>query len=173
MSKKLRQSSIRLYELLLRFYPKDYKDEFGEEMKFVFMESLRDARASGKVTIFWIRIILDAGKSLFNQYLEEKKGGVSMKAKKNDLIMQNKIFIWILVAVGALLTIPLLGRFPWTLSDFVIMGLLLFFAGAVFVIAGRKFRPRKSRIIAAVVVGIVFLYVWAELAVGIFTNWGS
>ncbi len=37
----------------------------------------------------------------------------------------------------------------------------------------RKLRTAKSRLIAAGVIGLAFLYCWAELAVGIFTNLGS
>jgi hypothetical protein len=63
------------------------------------------------------------------------------------------------------------GGVNWTLSDFVIMGGMLFVAGTLLDIAWRKMG--KYRAIAAAAVAILFLWLWAELAVGVFTNWGS
>jgi hypothetical protein len=52
------------------------------------------------------------------------------------------------------------------------MGILLFAAGSVFVLAARAVHPKRWWAVG-VLLGVVFLYVWAELAVGIFTNLGS
>jgi len=100
-----------------------------------------------------------------------------MKTKKTDLIKQNKIFGWIAAATGLILLIPLIAmqftrEVNWTLSDFIVMGLLLFGTGFLFVHVARV-TPRKYRtfIGIAFVVGLVWL--WVELAVGLFTNWGS
>lgn len=59
----------------------------------------------------------------------------------------------------------------WTLSDFVVMGVMLFVAGLLLELAFAK--AGKGRFIAAGVILFLFLWLWAELAVGIFTNWGS
>lgn len=94
-----------------------------------------------------------------------------MKTKNNDLFMQNKIFGLIALGTGVLLSIPLLARFPWTLSDFVVAGAALFIFGSIFVLAARKFN--NHRLLVGIVVALLFLWLWAELAVGVFTNWGS
>lgn len=99
-----------------------------------------------------------------------------MKTTNTDIIMQNKVFLWIALATGLILLVPLLAMqftddVAWTLFDFAIAGVLLFSAGFVFVLAAR--RTRKYRVIIAIVVAAAFLYLWAELAVGIFTTWGS
>lgn len=99
-----------------------------------------------------------------------------MKTTNTDIIMQNKVFLWIALATGLLLLVPLLAMqfsddVAWTLFDFATAGVLLFSAGLVFVLAAR--RTRKYRVIIAIVVAAAFLYLWAELAVGIFTTWGS
>ena len=59
----------------------------------------------------------------------------------------------------------------WSLSDFVTAGALLFGTGLMFVLAARKMR--KYRAVLGVVHAATLIYVWTELAVGIFTAWGS
>lgn len=100
-----------------------------------------------------------------------------MGTTSNSLIMRNSVFAWIAVATCFLLLIPLgamqfTREVNWGVTDFIFMGLLLFTAGSVFVVAARRV-PHKYRLALAVVIVGTFLYVWAELAVGIFTNLGS
>lgn len=59
----------------------------------------------------------------------------------------------------------------WTLLDFVVMGTLLFITGMGLDIAYRK--AGKYRAVAITAIIFAFLWLWAELAVGVFTNWGS
>jgi hypothetical protein len=87
-------------------------------------------------------------------------------------IMKNS-FVRIALVTGGILLIPLLARFPWTLSDFVVMGVLISGVGTLVELARTKVRNKTHRI--ALIGGFVFLglWLWAELAVGVFTNWGS
>ncbi len=181
MSKAVINRSKRIYGFLLKFYPKNYRQEFGEEMKYVLSESLKDAYTEngeqGIITL-WARTIIDAGKSLLAQHLENQKGGDSMKTKSNDIIMQNKVFIWIALATGLILLIPLIamqfsGEWDWDVPDFIIIGILLFGMGSLFVLTARKIRKNSHRVAVGIVFAIALLYIWAELAVGIFTNLGS
>ena len=101
-----------------------------------------------------------------------------MKPKTNDLIMQNRIFGWIALATAAILMIPLIAMqfssdVDWRLNDFVIMGILIFGTGSLFVLTARRARSVKRRVIIGAVFLLALLYLWAELAVGIFTHWGS
>lgn len=99
-----------------------------------------------------------------------------MSDKKKDIFAQNRIFIWIAVATVFILLIPFIAmqfsdQAIWTPFDFIIAGVLLFGTGYLFVLTSRKIKKYR------VALGILFLtalvYVWAELAVGIFTNLGS
>ena len=92
--------------------------------------------------------------------------------------MQNKNIWFILFVTLLLLCIPLVAmqfteEVNWTLSDFVVMGALLFVTGLVFEYAMRKLKTTTQRLIAVGVIALGFLYIWAELAVGVFTNIGS
>lgn len=66
-----------------------------------------------------------------------------MKTKNTDIIMQNKVFVWIALATGLILLVPFLAmqftdEVAWTLSDFVIAGTLLFGTGLTYVLVARK-----------------------------------
>lgn len=94
---------------------------------------------------------------------------------KNSTIMslQNKRLILILAAVPTLLLIPLIAMqfstgVDWKILDFLIMGVLLLGTGLLCEFVLRKVKSTKSRIIFCGIVLLVFLLVWAELAVGIF-----
>ena len=100
-----------------------------------------------------------------------------MTAKSTDIIAQNKVFLWIALATVVILSIPLIAmqfsdEWNWSLSDFIIMGVLLFGTGFAFVHVARV-TPRKYRTVIGIAFVAALLYVWAELAVGVFTNIGS
>ncbi len=100
-----------------------------------------------------------------------------MKHKTNDLVFQHSIFIWIAIATVAILLVPFAAmqftnEVSWSLMDFVVMGALLFGMASLFVLAARK-TSRRSRVLLGMVFLAVFVYIWAELAVGVFTNLGS
>ena len=81
-------------------------------------------------------------------------------------------FLRIVLITAAILLVPLVAmqftrEVDWTLSDFVIMGVLLMSTGLLFDLAARKIRSRRNRLITIGVIAFGFLFVWAELAVGI------
>lgn len=95
----------------------------------------------------------------------------------NNLIMRNAVFAWIALGTCLLLLVPFgamqfTSAVRWGAMDFIVMGFLLFGAGTVFVLTARKV-PQKYRPALGAVVAAAFVCVWAELAVGIFTNLGS
>lgn len=95
-----------------------------------------------------------------------------MRQKANDLMLQKKVFIWIALATGAILLIPFIAmqfttEVNWDETDFIVMGSLLFGLASLFVLASRRV-PRKHRLLLGVMFIAAFLYLWAELAVGVF-----
>lgn len=100
-----------------------------------------------------------------------------MNQKTNDLVFRNSIFIWIALAVVVVLLIPFFAmqftsEVYWTKADFVVMGSFLFGMASLFVLAARK-SPRRHRTLIAMIFFAVFVYIWAELAVGVITNLGG
>ena len=79
---------------------------------------------------------------------------------------------------AAVLMMPLVamqftGEVDWTGSDFLIAGILLMVTGLAFVLASRTVKTTRQRVLVGGLIALAFVYVWAELAVGIFTNLGS
>jgi hypothetical protein len=68
--------------------------------------------------------------------------------------------------IATLLTLPAILRFPWTASDFVIMGILLGSVGLGIEFLVRQPGTLLSRLGGIVVVLTAFLTVWVNLAVG-------
>lgn len=84
----------------------------------------------------------------------------------------NKRLTIISFCMVSLLLLPLVAmqftdEVKWTLSDFVVAGILLLVAGLAVEFTMRKVKTTKLRIVACGALLLVFLLLWAELAVGI------
>ncbi|HYD35175.1 MAG TPA: hypothetical protein VD999_03865 [Vitreimonas sp.] len=162
MSKALIQKSEQTYAFLLKLYPRSFRQEYEQEMMFVFCESLKDSyqqrREQGVINL-WARTSVDILKSLVIQHIQSKKG---------NPVMKNQSLMRVALGTAALLMIPLLGQWPWTVSDFVIMGVLLSATGLMLEFVSSKVKNTNQRIAIALAIVFVFLLIWVELAVGLF-----
>ncbi len=75
----------------------------------------------------------------------------------------------------SLLTIPLVAmqftdEVRWSVVDFVVMGLLLLGLGLSIELVLKKTKSTKKRWTYLSIVLLIFLLIWAELAVGIFNS---
>jgi predicted Kef-type K+ transport protein len=91
--------------------------------------------------------------------------------------MRNSVFAWIAIATIVVLLIPfaamqLTSEVQWGIMDFIVMGFIVFVSGTVFVVAARKI-PQRYWWVLGGIVAVALFYVWAELAVGIFTSLGN
>ena len=89
------------------------------------------------------------------------------------MIMKNKNIKIIMLSVVFLLLIPLIAmqftdEVNWTPFDFVVAGVILFGTGLIFDLIFKKIKNIKYRVAISIVLLIVLLLIWAELAVGIF-----
>ncbi len=96
---------------------------------------------------------------------------------QHDIISDNRIFGYLAIATFAALCVPFVATLVsddvnWDIGDFVVMGALLFGLSSAYVLLARLIAP-KLRMVAAIVFVVIFLYIWAELAVGVFTGLGS
>jgi hypothetical protein len=86
---------------------------------------------------------------------------------------RNKRLIAILSTAAFLLLLPLIAMqfttdVNWSLSDFIIGGVLLFGTGLVIELALRKIKSTKHRFLICGLILFMLFLVWAELAVGVF-----
>lgn len=89
------------------------------------------------------------------------------------LALATGLFLLVLLALQLTIGTGVDGQgFNWRPSDFVAMGALIIFTGATFVLAAQKL-PRKYWLALKVLLALAFFYLWAELAVGLFFNFGS
>ena len=80
--------------------------------------------------------------------------------------------------LGALLLTPAIAmqftsEVNWTLSDFLFAAVMFIVLGGAIEFIVRAVRTRSTRLLAILAVVVGFLWLWAEMAVGVFTNWGS
>lgn len=75
--------------------------------------------------------------------------------------------------VTVLLLIPLIAmqftnEVNWDISDFMVAAVLLLVAVFTYELISKKVKTPKYRTILSMVLLIIFLLIWAELAVGVF-----
>ncbi len=83
------------------------------------------------------------------------------------------IYIRIALLVLGLLMIPFVAMFfskevHWSPMDFILMGCLLYTMFYSMYWVNNRFKGKKQRILYLATTLVVFLIIWAELAVGIF-----
>lgn len=82
-------------------------------------------------------------------------------------------------AIVAILMLPIIGMMisenvNWSIADFVIAAILLSIVGLGVDSVFSKLKTRRSRMLALMIIFIVFALVWGELAVGLFgTPWAG
>lgn len=88
-----------------------------------------------------------------------------------------RLTMWI--ALAGLLALPAIAMmvgaegFAWGPGDFIIMAIMLGVLGLGIEFVGRVAKTSQGRAIGIGVAILAFLWLWAELAVGVFTTWGS
>jgi hypothetical protein len=151
-------ASERAYRSLLRAYPRELRDEYGDEMALSFRdlcrEELEEHGGTGLAAL-WVRTLPE----LLYTAFKERSNTMSRNT--------NRSVFGVALATTFLLLIPLLANWPWTPSDFVFAGALIFGTGITYVLVAS--RAGKIAYRAAVGVALVagFLLVWINLAVGI------
>ena len=102
-----------------------------------------------------------------------------MDSAQNDTFRSERSFVAITVVsiAGVLFFVPLIamqftGEVNWGFGDFAVWGALLAGASAAFLWSLGKL-PRRYWFVAGFTIAAIFIFIWAELAVGVFTNLGS
>jgi hypothetical protein len=152
------RNSERAYRSFLRAYPRELRDEYGDEMALCFRDLCREEledRGGLGLAALWAHTLPE----LFHTALKER----------STMLVRNtyRYVLGVALATAVLLLIPLLANWPWTLSDFVFAGALIFGTGLVYVLVARNGGNIAYRFAVGVALVAGFLLVWINVAVGI------
>lgn len=154
-------TSSRLYAVLLRFYPKRFREAYGDELQLVFRDCARDGYQRGggwEVLRVWSGVLPDLIVSAAEQHAEEEST-VSLKVLIGILSGAGVIGggLWILASVLILQRPEGSGGAYRDVTDLMplfFVGLQLFSMGliAVFLLPGRHWEP-LARVLLLVAAG--------------------
>lgn len=90
-----------------------------------------------------------------------------------SMLTKDKRFSFILIFGALLLCIPFIAMqftsiVNWTLFDFLVAGFLIFGTGSLLELVLRKVKTTRNRLYLFGAITLLFLTVWAELAIGVF-----
>ena len=150
-------TSERAYRSLLRAYPRELRNEYGDEMARLFRDLCREELEDGGLGLatLWARTLPEL------LYTATKE--------RSTMLARNpyRSVAGVALAAAFILLIPLLAGWPWNLADFVFAGALIFGTGLAFVLAARKAGSIAYRAAIGVALAAAFILVWLTGAVGI------
>jgi len=151
-------TSQRTYRTLLRAYPRELRDEYGDEMARCFRDLCREQLEEGGglgLAALWARTLPE----LLYTALKERS---TMLARNTYRSVGG-----VALATAFILLIPLLAEWAWTLFDFVFAGALIFGTGLTYKLVARKAGNIAYRAAFGIALAAAFLLVWLTGAVGI------
>ena len=152
-------TSERAYRALLRAYPRELRDEYGEEMARCFQElcceELEDGGGFLGLAALWAHTLPE----LFYTALRERSIILARNAYRP--------VVGVALATAFILLLPLLAGASWSLADFVIAGALIFGTGLTYVLVARKAGNIAYRAAVGVALAAALLLFWVNGAVGI------
>jgi predicted ferric reductase len=107
-----------------------------------------------------------------------RKSSIAITGKSSSTMKKKTIHI-ILYTIGGILALALISdvtseEMQWSAADYLIAAVILLAAAASIVFIKRKITGRRARLTAFVILAILFVLVWGELAVGLFgTPWAG
>jgi len=154
-----RQRYRSWYAVLLRFYPKQYRERFAEQMEQTFDDLLRE-RGGKRLFSHVLTIFIDTSAAIVRERFKEAR-------------MKHRSIIYLAFATAFLLLIPRIAmQFPsgvkWDIFDFIFAGTMIFGTGLLFELARKKAGGSwPYKLGAALALAAAFLLIWINAAVGI------
>ena len=158
------ETSERAYRSLLRAYPRELRDEYGEEMARCFRDLCREELEDGGglgLAALWAHTLPE----LLYTALKERSTMLARNAYRS--------VVGVALATAFILLIPLLAAPTWSLADFVIAGAVIFGTGLTYELAARKAGNIAYRTAVGVALAAAFILDWLNLAVGVIGTSGD
>ena len=151
-------ASQRVYRSLLRAYPRELRDEYGDEMVRCFRDLCRDALKNGGglgLAALWARTLPE----WLSTALKERSTMVARDAYRS--------VAGVALVTALILLLPFLAQWDWGPADFVIAGALIFGTGLTYQLVARQGGTTAYRLAVGIALAAAFLLVWMNLAVGL------
>jgi hypothetical protein len=151
-------ASQRAYRSLLRAYPRELRDEYGDEMVRCFRNLCREALENGGglgLAVLWARTLPE---------------WLSTALKERSTLLDRNTYravVGVALVTALILLLPLLGQWAWDLADFVFAGALIFGTGLTYQLVARQGGTMAYRLAVGVALAAAFILVWMNLAVGL------
>ena len=160
----------RWYSRLLRLYPRPFQERFGEPMAQTFTDLIRErGDASRGLHAFALGMFAETSSQIMRENMTQ--------------LMDHNVFRWgrWVLVTAAVLAVPALAMalnlgvsdpgsgtdgVNWTLSDFVIMGILVLGSGLLFEYASSRGGSTAHKAAVGIAVLAGFGLIWVNLAVG-------
>lgn len=89
----------------------------------------------------------------------------------------NNHYLRLFIFASSVMLLPFIANFylegfNWAPTDFIVMFVMIVSFGSLAIYLNKSL-PTKFKHLTLALVVLAFLLLWAELAVGIFTTWGS
>lgn len=156
-------ASRRVYQVLMRAYPRDIRERYGEEMVGCFSDACRDeVRNSGPkgLAAVWLRTLPE----LLYTALKERSTMLDSKVYRS---VGGVALATTLILLLPLLAMQITNEVVWDLFDFAFAGALIFGTGLAYVLVARKRGSIAYRSAVGVALAAAFILVWINAAVGI------
>lgn len=154
-------TSVRLYRSLLRVYPRELRDGYGDEMSLCFRDLCRDELRDGGspgLAALWARTLPE----LLSTALKERLDMLSWNVYRTGVVL-----VTALILLVPLLAMQFTDEVVWDATDFAVAGVLLVGAGLAFELVARKVDKNAYRVAVGLAVAAALLLVWVNLAVGL------
>jgi hypothetical protein len=156
-------TSERAYRSLLRAYPRELRDEYGDEMARCFRDLCREELEDGGglgLAALWANTLPE----LLYSALKERSTMLARNAYRAAARL--------VLAAASILMLPLLAmqvtdQVVWDLTDFAVAGALLVGTGLMYELVASKAGNIAYRAAVGVALAAALLLVWLNLAVGI------
>lgn len=153
----------RLYALLLRLYPKPYRERFAEGMGQTFHDLCRERMGDGKgLFTFALWMFGDTFIGMIS---------IRISFLFSFLLMQSKHILRPALITALVLMIPavamrLTSEVDWGADDFIVMGVLIFSTCLAYELITRRSSSAAYRLAVGIGVLTALLLIWVNLAVG-------
>jgi hypothetical protein len=156
-------TSQRAYRSLLRAYPRDLRDEYGDEMARCFRDLCREALKDGGgwgLAALWVRTLPE----WLTTALKERSTMVTRNAYRSVV---GVALVTALILLLIFVSMQITDDMNWSVFDFVFAGAVIFGTGLTYQLVTRKAGTMAYRFAVGLALAAAFLLVWVNLAVGV------